>query len=253
MEIAQILRGTNLITKIAGQIISVTGEINSISSYLLIKKLESLKPKNLILNVTIKEKIKNSIIEQIYNGLYENDFEFVKCSVIKTQINCDYLTQSENETVLQNFKDPFMVNFTNLNLQRERKNYLIQFKIVSIESDQLKSRDPGLNNIQTDLKTLLQSNKAEFKSHSIFMEDQEYRANLVAHPEVNTVTGENFKVQLGGEVAFNKQTSNGETTDWKFIGLRIQGKLQFKGKNLLLKFNSFLTRSSKNGVEGPRG
>lgn len=253
MEIAQVLKNTKLKTKIAGGIVYVNGILESLDSYLLFKNLEKMKLKNLILNVSIHKKLKNRIIGKIYNNLYQQGFEYIYCQELNAQISCEFNTQTNPKLALFKFINTYNVNFINLNSLKNNKNFKLHFKIISIENDQINLRNPGINNIDGELQSLITNNQFTNKTHNIFIEDQKLEAKLIASPEVTTIIDQKFKIELGGEVPIPSTKNEQEVVTWKFIGLRINGLLSLKRDRFLLKYKSLLTKNSEGSISGPRG
>lgn len=256
MKIAQILKSTQLRTQVSGELIYVEGEVKKLSSYLLLKNLEKKKFENLILNVKVELKLKNSIVAKIYTDLYQQGFEFVSCQIFGTKLNCEFKgfkTQEQTQKALEKYKNEYLVNFIDLSSLKSNMNYQLMFKIISLESDTMDIRDSGLNSIQTRLSSLLESKNILLNSHNIFLKDKNLTAKIIATPEVNTIINQKFKIQLGGEIPFKQKSDDKESVHWKFVGLQINGDLSLKGKQILLKHKSFITRSANKGITGPRG
>ena len=253
MEVAQILKGTQLNTKISGGIIYVEGKLNSISHYLVYKNLEHMKMKSLILNVDLSTTLKNLIIGKVYRELYDNGFNFVSCKNISAQINCEYNTETNAKESLNRFSHTYKINFTNLNNYKLNNNYRLKFKIVSIESSYILMHDSGASKIQSSIQDIISDEGFSMQSNKIFLEGQNYRAKLVASPEVNTVLEQKFKLELGGEIPFKKGSKENQSIDWKFVGLRVKGELKLRGDQYFLKYQSLITKGNNKGISGPKG
>jgi hypothetical protein len=252
MEIAQILKTTQLRTKISGDIIYVDGEVKSLTAYLLLKNVERKKLENLIVNVTIHEDVRNEIISSIYNDFYAAKYDFISCRLIRTNFTCEYKTKGINPQLISKYKKDFLIQFNNLENELNRQNYKLEFKIVSTETNQNKLRDSGLHNIEASLTDLINSKMLNLSSDNIFIEDQDLFVKLLATPIVSTTIKSPFQIQMGGEIPYTSKEDNPKT-EWKFAGLKLDGKLDIEDGQIKLKYKSTITKGDQAGVSGPKG
>ncbi len=253
MEIAQILKGTGLKTQISGDIIYVSGEIVKESDYLIVKKLENQKLENLILNIELEHELKNKIIAKIYQELYARGFDYVSCSHSYGQILCNYQSKTEEKEYIKELEAQYQIRFQNLNQHNRFKNYQLEFKVVSVETNESTQQDSGFHRVQNNLANLIQTNQSKLATGDILLEDQDTRIKLVASPLIKTTIDQKFQLQLGGEIPFSQVQNNLQGLKWKFVGLQIKGKLELKGKQFFLGYQGHLTKPSSSGVEGPKG
>ncbi|MBT4792756.1 MAG: hypothetical protein HON90_14370 [Halobacteriovoraceae bacterium] len=252
MEIAQILRHSSLKIKIAGNIIYVSGKVKKLKNYLLLRKLEKMKYNNLILNASLDQNLKNEIISNIYKTLYKNDFQFISCTVNSLQITCNYSTKTSHLDALKKFQKTYQVSFININSKKAFNNYELEFRIISVESNNLSSKNSGIDQFETELQDLIQHKQINLHTNSILLKDNHIQAKLIASPKLNTVLDKKFNIEIGGEIPFRSKTEDREIMEWKFIGLKITGKLSFTHHNLLLAYKSLLTKGSQAGINGPK-
>jgi hypothetical protein len=252
MEIAQILKTTNLETKVSGDIIYVHGEVSSLTAFLLLKNVERKKSGNLIVNVTISDKVRNEIISTVYKDFYAANYDFISCQLIRTNFTCDYKTKEHNIQLVSKYSKDFLIQFNNLEDEIIRKNYKLEFKIVSTESNQNQLRDSGLHNIETDLSNLINSNILSLNSDQIFIEDKDTFVKLLATPIVSTTIKNPFTIQMGGEIPFINKEENPKT-EWKFAGLKLNGKLEIENGQIKLKYKTIITKGDQAGISGPKG
>ncbi len=253
MEIIQVLKNTNLKTEISGDLIYVSGEVNSEKEYLIIKQIESTKNPKLILNVQLSHSIIQKLIGTIYKEFYEQGFDSVSCEYIKTNIFCDYQGGSDKHPIVKKFEHLYRVSFKGHSVQDSPSNLKVRFHIVSLESINGTNRSMGINRIQSNLASAIKSDGAELETGDILFKDSHMKAKLLAKPEIQTTLDNKFQLQLGSEVPVESRDGEHTTTTWKFYGLKLSGILTLKHNKLLLNHSAEFTQLRGEGHSGPKG
>ena len=252
MEIIQVLKDVELETSISGDFIYVSGEIKTMKQYLLFLKIQGLKIKKLILNVKIGNELLSKIIADIYKDFYEEQNDYISCSEIKSKIECEYETKQNIDHFISKYKNLYQIEFRSKNKENKFRNYKVKFHIVSLTNSTTQTNSLGINKVKSNLMETISHHKMNLESGDILFENQNINAKLIAMPEINTIIGHPFTLELGGEVPYQNSTNDKNSTDWKFVGLRIKGDINFAESNYLLNQQSQFTQSSDQTISGPK-
>ena len=128
----------------------------------------------------------------------------------------------------------------------------IQFFILLKEESKQQLRNSGANKINADLAPLIEENKLNLKTGEILFQNENQYIKLLARPEILTLPENDFSVELGAEIPFEIQTANTSSVNWKFAGLKLEGKLKLKDNQLQLKSKTQLTQGSEDSISGPK-
>ncbi len=253
MEVLQILKGLNLYTKIVGEILYISGTISSVADYLIFQKINNTKYQNIIYNIELDKKISNQIIAEIYEEFYQYGHSYINCDAIKLQIKCIYEGADPKSKIIEKFKNKYQIVFQELNQKYSAKNLQVKFHIISVDSTHDLSTDSGLNKIQFNLKDALTNGMVDLQTDEVLLANQDMTAKIVTSPIVKTILDNNFSLQLGGEIPFQIRSRNRRQIQWKFAGLKIDGRVSLRKTNFLMDYSSELTNGSDDVISGPKG
>lgn len=95
MESLGALKETGLSVKVSGEIILVEGVIDHLRDYFIVKKLEAQKSKDLIFNLSLSKKLRNTIYKNIYQTFLKESAEYIACSTSSIFIHCEYSSKKK--------------------------------------------------------------------------------------------------------------------------------------------------------------
>lgn len=253
MEIAQILKESELHVKTSGKLIYVEGEISSLKTYLTIKNLMLTSLKDIIYNIHLTNTVTKKIISKVYLDLYSQGASFVRCQEANTIISCEVSSDINLNTSLDYLQKHLHINFRPFQESKNVANFIIRFNIISIESNNSNTLKNDFDRIENDLNQILNKGPLS-RSNNIFLQEKDYRIKQISTPELNIVFDKDFNIQLGGETPYKLLDKNSnQTLSWKFSGLKISGKLNLKNNNFFLSYKSVLTQGSTTNISGPKG
>ena len=256
MEIIKSLKETGLSINVIGGLIYVNGEIKDLRSYFILKKIETNKINEIILNVRISQRLKNEIIADIYQSLYATGIQYISCKEQKTVFFCQYTDGNSPSKLFKKLKEKYDIIFENTHSLNLYQNYKLQFYIIATVSNDATSLNSGINRIETKLETLISESRTNLKTDNIFLQTQKLKAKIVASPEIYLIPNNNFTLELGQETPYQVSHSQGEgqsfQTKWKFSGLRLSGKLSLQNNLFMLKYKSQLTETINESIQGPK-
>lgn len=249
MELAQILKDTQLETKISGDMIYIHGTVLRLNTYFLVQKLKLNPKSNIIFDIKLDPPLTAQIISKVYNDFYSAGGIFITCEETNTLISCQFKSNKPLTNLIQHLTEQYSISFKSFEELKEKSNFSLKFKIVNIESDAMSIRNSELSKIETRLSQLFSKGHL-FQDDSIILQDKNLSISLLAEPELNIVFNRKFKIQLGGEIPIQVQKKENIVTEWKFVGLEITGELKLQKNNFFLNYQSFMTKTIKSNING---
>ncbi len=253
MSIAQSLQGSGLVVKIQGDIIKVSGDISRLDDLLLVKTLRNRKNENLILNIKLNYKLKNFIIKEVYKKLNQLELDGYFCEVFGIDIDCFYKGTESNLKKLNLIEMTYGVKLSPIKLYPENSNFVLNFNILSFEENSTATSDSGFNKIDGELKSLLHDGKSELVTGDFFFLNGHQKIKLIGKPKVIATIDSPFHIELGKEIPVHTKTDDQVSITWKFIGLKITGKLKIIQNKLKIAYSYSYTYGGNDSVSGPKG
>jgi hypothetical protein len=254
MEMAQSLRDTNLNALVKGKYLFVSGTVMKLSTYQLLHRLSKEKNKNLLqINVKLSQKLKNEIISSIYLEVYKYDIDSINCDQSGLDIICKYSQFKKSQINWDDMRNQFFAKFVPIQKFDPLKSYKLVFKIFKINKISNDMNTFGIDQFKSELSRFVSNNSLNIQSDNIIFSRMNHTAQLIANPEIIITMDNQFSLKLGGDFPFVNTTKDGESTEWKFVGLKIKGKLSTKLNNSLLNYQTSFTSFTGKSISGPFG
>lgn len=252
MEIAHALKGTGLEILSNERLIHISGVVKDLNTYFILTNIAKSPSKDHKLTVKLSPSLRNQIIGDIYKEFYDLGGEYLNCTVYDLEIDCDYRASLDISSFIKRLENKFLITFNSEANDLRRENFQIQFFILLKENSKQKLRNSGANKINADLSELVQKNQLNLKAGEILFQDENQFIKVLAQPEILTLPENDFSIELGSEIPFEIQTANTSSVNWKFAGLKLEGRLKLKNNQLQLKSKTQLTQGSEDSISGPK-
>ena len=253
-RIAQTLKSIDLRIKLEGELLKVTGSLSSQDDYKVFNKISKEIDSKNIIDVTMTKELRNEIIASIYKESYQFGAKIVSCENLDYRIFC-YFKGFDLESVKSKYLiEKYSINTISHPSIKNDLNYSIKFKILKVNDSNEKVRDLGPSKINVGLKDFLNSSsRALTEGDIIEIRDTKSSATVIAQPESLVTLGSETNLSLGGEFPVVTANSIGQTTQWKYYGLKVKSKLKKKSNRLFLSFNTFLSTPFEQNINSTSG
>lgn len=254
MERLQALKDTNLKVQVSGELTFVEGEILTIREYFIVKSLQKQNAKDLAFNLTIAESLRNSIYKAVYSSFLSEGAEYISCSTLGFNINCEFISGSDKNTESEkNLAEKYDIIFKNLFNKKLSENYHLKFSFYTMEARSSQDLSSGLDKIQANLAMLNEKSSLVLQTEDIFAQEQDISSKFTSTQSLKIIIGDPFNLRIGSEVPFRTKVEDEVITQWRFSGLQIKGKLKVKNENIFLTYESELSTPTDEGISGPFG
>lgn len=250
MQIHHALKKMNITTTTIGNIIYLDGEIKSQKDLSLLKNIIAQKGKNIVSNLRFSKKFIRKILSTLYYDFYKEGGQYINCHARELKISCQFEGDLTSQT--QNYyQDKFDIEFFNEFDIKSNHNYRLKFHFFISETNNLNLRNMGINKIKTSLHQFVSHGQSQLETEDIIFQDSDTIAKLIATPELKTSISEQFNLKIGSEIPFQTQKDGTVSTDWKFIGLLVDGKLNIQRNQLKLAYKTKFQTPNNKEPSGP--
>ncbi len=248
------LKRIGLNVSLEGDYALVTGVVDSLRAYLAIQKITSLKSENLVFDISLSKKVRNSIFERTYSSLYKFGASKVICKNLKISIYCSVDGIDLKDPVVKELEAQLFISFDREIDHFSDKNYLAKFKIIQVESMDDRNIKVGLSKLSSPLINLIQGKHLSLiEGESINVSELNIKATLLSEPQAVITLNSKASLSLGGEIPVTTTSTIGQNTQWKFYGLKIKTLLSKKNGKPFLSYESTLTTPRTDTIEGTKG
>ncbi len=243
LHLAQIIKRLGLNVKIVGPLIIVDGTINEISNYRLIKKLQ-INNKWIHIRGELHTDLKNKIIGEIYNTMFNEYVDQISCSSEFLTIYCTFSKQNmPSPKVIQNCQQRYFVKFTPIKSRLKQKNFLLKLKIIQMERIDGKELNFGISKLTSTLAEIFSLGLSPvIKRNNILLAEQNIELSTLAEPELIIRIDDPGKIELGSTIPFKTGKKKNSAIEWKFAGLKIKITLKQFGGGLKIEYETELTK-----------
>lgn len=254
MQLAQIFKDTELSLNAAGKMIELSGAIEQLSTYKKIHYLKNQKDNksSIIYNLTLHPKLRNKLIAKLYLAASKDNIEYIFCDSKNETLLCDYEAKHGEAKYLFVQSQESFAKLYNLNKSKLDKNYIIEFKIIALQNTDSNQINSGIDSLETELDQLIRNNKAQLNTGSIFLQRHNNRAKVLSTPRVHVLLDDKFKLELGTELPIRSKEKEKTHIEWKFSGLKLNGKLSLFKNRIKLQYNTELTEPTAKGINSPK-
>lgn len=254
VKLIESLKRTSLQIKVEGSLIFINGSITSLNEYFIIHSIIKKKNPNIIINVNLKQSLRNEIYAKVYKSFYTIGANKVICFNYEHQIDCSIQGLSLKHPQVKFISHKYSINLQNTIGILKDTNYTASFKIIQIENTDTTKRNIGLSKISAPLADLINSNYISLvEGEQTYLNEVNINATLLAEPQTSLVIDQKALISLGGEIPFQQAYNDQSITQWKFYGLKVNTVLKnFNGKPFL-EYKTELTSPIEQNVNGSKG
>ncbi|MBC7429833.1 MAG: hypothetical protein H7336_14560 [Bacteriovorax sp.] len=246
MNLAQMVGELGLETRVQIPNLKVSGELKTLKQYLLYKKIQSLNVDIILDESTLNLGLKKDVLADIYQMLFNDYKDSVKCRVLYSDINC-FISSNDapSESLKKHLSDKYKVNFIEQNNQKLKNNYTFKLKLIQLEQMDGEELRLGLEQLSATMGDLIRVplNKIVEKN-AVLLAQKKVQINTLAEPEalIRPLTPAEF--QIGADVPY--VTSNREgtysQTQFQFAGLRVKVILENIEDKVKITYETELTK-----------
>ena len=246
LHFAEILKGIGLSIELAGPLIIATGEISDLKNYLFLKNLEKDNKKVLIIKARIAKKLRNEIFLNIYKRFFDSYEENISCYSNLLNITCE-VPSHINPTFYSDLKLKFKAHFISVNTSRNKKNYLVSIKFFRILKSDTSNFDKGLSSLSSQISKLINQNWYSLvENNSFILSGSNLFIQTLSNHSVLATLSKKISFETGVEIPYkNNSTDNRiSTTKWKFSGIKLDFKVEPKGRSFIVHYNTSFNKAS---------
>ncbi len=244
LEILANLKNFGITGRIKGDRLFITGNIRTTEQYLVLRPLLQ-KNQEIIFQGKLEDKVAKSIISEVHHRFFQNYYDDIRCMKSQLDIICETSEEIlKDQKFLAPIEKKYFVKFRLSQRFDNLDNHKLEMRIIQIERLDGREINFGLDQINVGLTDLLDNGAiALTRNQNILLRDTDYEVSTLATQKILLRTNEKSIVQIGSEVPYTTTTvNNGNNTQWKFAGLKIDLTLSRINNRYKIKYKTKLTR-----------
>jgi hypothetical protein len=257
-QTAQIFRSIGLEVEVVGTNLKITGIVEKVEDYLLVKKFQKSRPDTLLTLATLHPKARNFIIGKIYSLLYQEDIHDLVCDEDHLNITCTFDKSSPpGEIPLKALTEQYFVDFMPIEQGDNKSNFLATMKVIQIEQLDGREFSLGTSRIEALAKDLFTKGLGTvIENNRILITQNNLELSTLAEPEFILQPNHDSEVEIGQELPYYLKNqpsgANAREVIWKFAGLKVKLKLERSGDKLRLTYQTQCTRAEGEAIGGSK-
>ncbi len=234
-------------TKIKSKKLHITGQINTVSDYLLFNEINSNSQYIAINSLKIAANIKSKILSKIYLEFFDNFYDQIKCNFRNLKVICFTTKQIyEDKAFITRIQKKYSIQILPSSAIWNQSNLEVSLKIFQIERLDGKEIDFGLSKLNISIDHILKNNYDTLKEKIISLNQSHYNVSTLSRPKVLINYNQELEVKIGAEIPFTiKDTHGVSNTTWKFAGLRLKLTPKRRGHKINIDYQTQITRPLK--------
>ncbi|MBC7714893.1 MAG: pilus assembly protein N-terminal domain-containing protein [Rhizobacter sp.] len=248
MNLAQLVGELGLETKIQIPNLKVSGELKDLKQYLQYKKIQGQNADIILDESTLSLALKKDVLADIYQMLFNDYKDSVKCRVLYSDINCFVsLNDAPSESLKKHLSDKYKVNFIEQNNQKLKNNYSFKLKLIQLEQMDGEELRLGLEQLSTTLGDLIRTPLNRIvEKNAVLLAQKKVQVNTLAEPEALIRPLSPAEFQIGADVPYVNSNREGTytQTSFKFAGLRVMVILENIEDKIKITYETELTKPS---------
>jgi Flp pilus assembly secretin CpaC len=247
IQISQNLKGLGINNRVSNTLVIVEGQIKDLRQYQFVKSIKNKFPEKVIIKSTLSKKLKNMILGEIYYYFFKENSHSLDCQINSLLITCQFPRESHPTKEIVDFlTNNYFVHFISLKHTRPKKNYIVKLKLIQIEKTNGEELGFGLDKLSGSLGDFFTKGVLGLISENqILLNTKKVHLSTLAEPEAIVSTGDKATFQVGSEIPYHTKGRGGQTTQWKFAGLKIDLQLELEQNRIKLSYESEFTRPTK--------
>jgi pilus assembly protein CpaC len=247
------LKESNIRYKIRNDEILITSKISKLNQVEIINQLVKKRRNSLIklnLQVNLDTGLKKSLVSKIYSKLINNGVTPINCLFELLPFTC--LIEKGSSDIVNISKHWFkriplkLISQDRINLSH---NLLMKTRIILLESGSRSEVDLGLSSASAKVKKLLEKDFAALiNNNNVTLNDGSAKISSIATPDIITRANKKSQISIGSEIPFSNKRDNEIYTDWKFAGLKINGKFLKSSDIYSLEIKTELSKPSDGAI-----
>ncbi len=256
-KILEELQDLSVKVRIIGDKIALTGEVTEYDEFEKINQyIKSFSQKLILSELSYSDVLKKEIIAKVYQQVFLHNLYSANCFFDRIEVVCKINQSDLKEAIdINHLNKNFIARFEINHDLSNRQNFRFKIKIIQIENLKSEELSLGLNQLDTNLKEILNSPLTDIISkNSIKLKNANVQLSTLAEPEIICQLNEKSEFQLGNENPYKTSESQRAKIEWKFSGLKIEFKLQKYNEQFYLEYQSELTSpGSDQSINGSKG
>ena len=251
LHLVQTIEAAGLQTEVAGPYILIKGELKTLNSYQLIKKLEKENKDAIQTQGALSSKLRNQIIGEVYKSLVNEYIDNFSCQDLNFNVICRYSqNHAPSKEILDELKNRYSIEFVAVKDLKD-KNYRIKLKLIQLEKLDGEELNLGLDKISGNLGELFHNGLVSIiEKNQFLLNKSNLHLSTLAEPETVMKLGHPAQIDVGAEISFPvaKNRTDGviQNTEWKFAGLRIKLELNQLGNQFQINYETEFSRPVDN-------
>jgi len=244
-QIAKEIEGPELKVKVIGKVIYIEGVISKNKNYKILKNIKMNYKNDILIRAQLSQKLKNNIIQNIYEKSYQNNVSFIECKIVDITFHCEYESLRKKVKILESLKKKYFLQLSYKDFKNEFRQYRGQFYLYQIRlSDQDQMNFP-----LQEFQAIISQNSIKGKiNNNILLNGSLYRFQQVSTPEVVFSLGKNSTIKMGTEIPFELTSREQQKVEWKFAGISIEFKIEGQLDQFSMDFNTELSTPSQDNI-----
>lgn len=245
LQLAELISGLGLQTRLHLPHLSVHGEIKTLSQYLHFKKIQAQHPEVILDSTEMTSILKNQIIADIYKAFFNDYRDSIHCEILLSDVTCSYpANEAPSETLKKHLTEKYRVHFFEQNNQRLKKNYSFKLRLIQMEQLDGEELRLGLEQLSASLGDLLKLPlQTIVEKNLVLLTQKKVKMNTLAEPQGLLRPMNPAEFQIGADVPFTTNNLNGSTqTQWQFAGLKVKIVIENLAEMIKINYETELTR-----------
>lgn len=259
LEAAQALWSMGLTVRSFGPIMKISGKIEHLSHYQMVKRLQHNHQQSFQTNkLKLHPDLAKKILTKTYAYYFLHANHSLSCDLYDIHIKCLYdATDPPSPNVVTYLENKYFIDFASRKRNRERhQNYRAYLKIIQEERLDGQEISFGLDRLHSQVSDLFTYGLRQLIDHNqVLLQENNLEVSTLARPEILLRPKHPATISIGSDIPYQTQDQYGVgQTQWRFAGLKVELALNVQGEFFDLQYDiEFSHPNSQSGsISGSR-